>query len=456
VTPPYYPRSNSGDLRNRLIIAALGVGILAGCVWLTLVIVSRIDELFLPGQGLDVGVVGVLPGVDDQAGDQEPFNVLVLGLDRRPSEGDLPTRTDTLFVVRVDPLTKTASMLGVPRDLWVDIPYADESGYFQDRINTVYVTGESQGYDGGGVGLVTDVVEENFDIEIDHHVIIDFEGFKQLIDELGGIDVYVAEPVYDPYYSDTELLGDYYPIDLDVGVHHMDGKLALAYARTRFDASDLDRIQRQQRVIFAALDKATEQNYLRVDKLTSLWDDYKDTIDTDISDFQAPGFASLASQIDQDKIVALSIGHATFPFTGPQGQAALEWDRDLVAQVVSAFSSDNALLQEEAFVEIQNGAGSDGLAKVVADFLAGQGFARSSLRPAGPRDAVPLTEIIDYSGKEHTVARLASALGIPADRIRDASDDDASLRSTGADVLLILGADTDEGRFAAERETTGG
>jgi LCP family protein required for cell wall assembly len=431
---------------------------LAGCVWLTLIIVSRIDELFLPGQGLDVGVVGVLPGVDDQAGDQEPFNVLVLGLDRRPSEGDLPSRTDTLFVVRVDPLSNTASILGVPRDLWVDIPYADGSGYFQDRVNTAYVTGESEGYDGGGIGLVEDVVEDNLNIEVDHHVIIDFEGFKQLIDELGGIDVYVSEPVYDPYYSDSELLGDYNPIDLDVGVHHMDGEDALAYARTRFDSSDLDRIQRQQRVIFAALDKASEQNFLRVDKLTSLWDDYKDTIETDVSDFQAPGFAALASQIDQDKIVALSIGHATFPFTGPQGQAALEWDRDLVAEVVTAFSSDNVLLQEEAFVEIQNGAGSNGLAKVVADFLAGQGFTRSSLRAAGPVEAVRVTEIIDYSGKDHTAARLASALGLSRDRIRNASDDDGALRSTDADVLLILGTDTDESRFVTEGEVdaTGG
>jgi polyisoprenyl-teichoic acid--peptidoglycan teichoic acid transferase len=358
----------------------------------------------------------------------------------------------------VDPLTKTASMVGVPRDLWVEIPYSDGSGYFEQRVNTAYVAGESEGYEGGGIGLVKEVVEHNLGIEIDHHMIIDFEGFKEVIDGLGGIDVYVPEPVYDPTYSDTELLGDYTPIDLEVGTHHLDGTMALAYARTRFDSSDLERIERQQRVIFASLDKATELDFLRVQKLSSLWDEYKGAVDTDISDFQIPGFAALAAQIDQDRIVALSIGHATYAFTGPNGEAALGFDPELVNEVVLAFMSDSELLQEEALVEIQNGAGEDGLARVVAEFLSGQGFARQSLLPSGPTTFSPSTEIINFNGKEHTAARLASLLAVPSENIRAAGEADAALRNTDADVLVILGSDADAEAFSGETQssTTGG
>jgi LCP family protein required for cell wall assembly len=404
-----------------------------------------------------VGVLSEIPGVDDQAANEEPFNVLVLGLDRRPSEGDLPTRTDTIFVVRVDPLTDTASMLGVPRDLWVEIPYRDGSGYFEDRVNTAYVTGEQEGYDGGGVGLVEEVVEHNLGIDIDHHVIIDFEGFIDVIDELGGIDVYVPEPVYDPFYSDTEAPGDYTPIDLDVGVHHFDGKEALRYARTRYGSSDLDRIQRQQRVIFAALDKATELDFLKVTKLKSLWDEYRGAIDTDISDFQIGGFALMAAEIEQESIVALSIGHATYPFTGPQGQAALGFDPDLVDQVVFAFLSDSALAQEEALVEIQNANGTKGLARIVAEFLAGHGFAGGSLTPVGGSPALnPVTEIIDFNGKTHTAARLANVLDIPSERVRNAGAEDQALRTTDADVLVIIGPDADPAAFGGGAPASGG
>ena len=73
---------------------------------------------------------------------------------------------------------------------------------------------------------------------------------------MGGIDVDVPEALYDPTYSETELPGDYFPLDFSPGLQHMDGKTALGYARSRYNSSDLDRIQRQQRVIFAAMDKA--------------------------------------------------------------------------------------------------------------------------------------------------------------------------------------------------------
>jgi len=449
----FTPRPSAGGrLRQRALVALVGVGLALCAAWLALVIVSRIDELFFPGQGLSLGPVS-LPGVqeEDQGGPTERINVLVMGLDRRPNEKNLPTRTDSMFVLTVDPQTKTAGILGIPRDLWVEIPYKSRAGFFQDRINTAYVTGESQDYSGGGVGLVKQAVEHNLGVEIDHHVIIDFDGFVDLIDELDGIDVYVPEPVNDPYYSHTEDRGDYFPVVYDVGWAHMDGKQALGYSRTRYNSSDLDRIQRQQRVIFAAMDKALQLEWRNVSKIVSLFDDYKGTIDTDLNDLQLPGFAALAVQIEPEKITALSIGAATVN-ASINGASVLLADKDIVDQIVRSLFSDQQLADEEALVEIQNGTGVDGIASRAVDFLAGLGFPSASLVAASVSDnrVRPQTVIVDFSGKQYTVERLASLLNVPPDRIRVATAADSGLRSEQSDVVVILGTDAQDQRFATD------
>ena len=235
--------------------------------YLALIIMTRVDNVFFPGRQVTLpGPVGeVLPGVDSEgtSGGNEPINILVMGLDRRPTEGEEPTRTDTLFVLRVDPVTDTAAILGIPRDLLVEIPSEDGTFTYEDRVNTVYAAGELGDYPGGGIKMLKDVLEaEPFNIQIDKHVIVDFEGFEELIDALDGIEVDVAEEVYDPTYSHTELPGDYAPQHFYPGRQHMDGETALAYSRIRFSSDDLDRIQRQQRVIFAAIDKAKSRDVL--------------------------------------------------------------------------------------------------------------------------------------------------------------------------------------------------
>lgn len=449
----FSPRPSGGSpLRQRLLVGLVGLGIVVAATWLALVVVSRIDELFFPGQG--IGGLPALPGVQQDAeGPAGRINILVMGLDRRPREGNEPTRTDTMFVLTIDSDTKTAGILGIPRDLWVEVPYRDGSGFYQARVNTAYVTGESQGYAGGGPGLAEKVIEHNLGISVDHYVIIDFEGFIEIIDELGGIDVYVPEEVYDPFYSRTELPGDYYPLSFEVGEQHMDGETALDYSRTRYGSSDLDRIQRQQQVIFAAIDKALERRLVDIDKLVNLWGRYKDAIETDINDLQAPGFAALAAGIDPARISALSLGAATRGWTTPDGAQVLLVDKEMVQQLIQALFSDQQLSKEAALVEVQNGAGADGLAAQVVDYLAEFGFSSSSLTAANTVDGAvhPLTEIIDFSGKNHTVERLASLLAVPPEQVRPAEPDDRALSTiNGADILVILGADAQTRDFATD------
>ena len=433
--PPPLPSSAT---RQRLIVALVGAGILIASIWLALIVVSRIDEIFFPLQG--IGGLPPLPGVQQNSPEGQ-VNILVMGLDRRPHEGNAPTRTDTMFVLTIDQASKTAGILGIPRDSWVEVPYRNSEGFDQARVNTVYARGETFGYDGGGPKLVKEVIEHNFGIPIDHYVIIDFEGFVEVIDELGGINVYVTEEVYDPTYSRTELPGDYYPLSFEVGEHHMDGQTALDYSRTRFGNSDLDRIQRQQQVIFAAIDRALERRLFSFDTLTDLWGKYKDAIDTDINDLQAPGFAALAAQIDPSRITALSLASATVPYTTPFGEEVLLVDKQIVQRLVAALFSDQRLNEEAAHVEVHS---SYGLTDEVMEYLARYGFAAGSLSAAITADGNvnQLTEIIDFTGKSHTVERLAELLEVGPDQIRSADERDQALATNGdTDVIVILGAD---------------
>ena len=419
-------------------MAVVGTAILIVSIWLALIVVSRIDELFLPGQG--IGGLPPLPGVqqDDVEGQ---VNILVMGIDRRPHEGDAVTRTDSMFVLTIDKASKNAGILGIPRDSWVEVPFRQGEGFDEARVNTIFGRGETFGYDGGGARLVKTVIEHNFGIPIDHYVIIDFDSFIDLIDELGGIDVYVTEEVYDPTFSRTELPGDFSPLYFEVGEHHMDGATALDFSRTRFGDSDLDRIQRQQQVIFAAIDKALERNLVSLDTLTDLWGKYKDAIDTDINDLQAPGFAALAARIDSSRITALSLAVASVPYRTPFGEDVLLIDKEIVQQLVGALFGDQRLNEEAAHVEIQS---AFGLTEPVLGYLTQFGFAAGSLTAASTVDADvnQLTVIIDFTGKAHTVERLADLLGVEADQIRSASNGDDKLTTNGdTDIIVIMGAD---------------
>jgi hypothetical protein len=281
-------------------------------------------------------------------------------------------------------------------------------------------------------------------------VVIDFQGFKKIIDDLGGIDVDVPTYLSDPLYSDTELPGDYTPEEFEPGVQHMDGTRALAYARIRRGNSDLDRIQRQQRVIFAVMNKALRLNVLP--NALSLWKQYKDTIDTDISDAKIPGFALLAADIPQKNIIALSLGPVTVPYTTPAGASVLMAAPEGIQQIVEALFSDQQVLKEGATVEVQNGTGEPGLASSVVDYLVNLGLPRSSLvtSNAPEQGAGSASAIIDYTGKSYTADKLAEWLHLPAHSVRSAGPSDAALRSNSkADIVLVVGTDVDIQRLTA-------
>lgn len=171
----------------------------------------------------------------------KPFNMMILGVDSRGEERR--SRSDTMMLAAVNPLQQKVTLLSIPRDTLAKIP-----GHGRDKFN------HSMFF--GGPPLVKETMEKFFEIKIDHYVSVDFEGFTHLVDELGGIEVNVKRRMkyHDPT-DDTE-------IDLYPGVQRLNGEQALDYARFRksdigSDASDFDRMDRQQEVVRKITDEAT-------------------------------------------------------------------------------------------------------------------------------------------------------------------------------------------------------
>lgn len=175
-----------------------------------------------------------------------PVDILVLGVDARPGESYV-TRTDAIMLLGVQPRRMRASLLSIPRDLFITVP-----GYGSQRINTVNVLGEQQ-QPGYGPELLSAGIAESFGIQPDRYARVNFDAFVQLVDAVGGITVNVPRRIVDYQYPTPD--GGTMSIAFERGRQRMDGETALIYARTRHADDDYGRAARQQQVIAALLRK---------------------------------------------------------------------------------------------------------------------------------------------------------------------------------------------------------
>lgn len=233
-----------------------------------------------------------------------PFTVLVIGLDRRPTEAGA-SRTDTVLLLRIDPGSHKASFLSIPRDTMMEIPTAD-GGYFQDRINTAFVYNYSSDEPDAAPRATMATVEHNLGIKVDHYIIFDQRSSAALIDALGGVTIDNPKEFGQENYSDDDVnvVPQYFP----VGRLNLNGYEAVAYGRIREGSSDFERIERQQRVAAALISSAASPSTLF--KLPKLWGAYKDTVDTDMSARQTAGVLSLLKRVEDDDLVTKSLGDA--------------------------------------------------------------------------------------------------------------------------------------------------
>ncbi|NMA52664.1 MAG: LCP family protein [Peptococcaceae bacterium] len=215
------------------------------------------------------------------------LNVLLLGVDAR--EGESQTRTDTIILASVDPKTKQMSLLSIPRDTRVNIP---RHGY--DRINSAAVY--------GGPEMSMKVVSELLGIPIKYYVIADFNGFKNIVDALGGVTLEVEQDMY--HYDPTDNYA--YHIDLSRGLQRLDGDKALQYVRYRgYAMGDIERTAHQQKFLVALGKEMLQPGTIL--KLPSLIPEVNKYVKTNLSLSDMMKMASAAKSMEDGNFVAQTL-----------------------------------------------------------------------------------------------------------------------------------------------------
>jgi LCP family protein required for cell wall assembly len=393
-----------------------------------------------PGTTPTVAPLGDAPKAWDGT---ERITILIMGLDYRDwLTGDGPPRTDSMMLITIDPVTRTAGMLSIPRDLWVEIP-----GFEHNRINTAYFLGETYKLPGGGPALAMKTVENFIGVPIQYYAVIDFHAFEQMIDEIGGVDVLVPErmriaPIGQPSRW------------LDAKAYHLDGPKALAYARARkTEGGDFDRAQRQQQVALAIRDRVLGFNMIPtlITKAPKLYQELSDGIHTNLTFDQMLRLALLALDIPKDNIKKGIISPPDMVQfeTLPDGAQVLRPIPDQIrvlrddiftttGAIGPSIPTDDpaaAAKVENAKVSVLNGAGVEGLAGLTADYLRAQGL---NVTTVGNADRLDYAKsiVIDYTGKPYTSRYLMNLMGLSDSQILSQSNPDSDV-----DVAVILGAD---------------
>ncbi len=378
--------------------------------------------------GSPVGSASPLPPWDGT----ERLNILLIGVDQRPNEGTF--NTDTLLVVSVDPQTRRVAMFTLPRDT-VDVPTppvarAVFGSVYRGKINSWWLANHNRSdlWPGNdqtrGFAALKAILGNLYGLDIRYYVEVNFDGFKQVVDALGGVTINVQMPVTDDRYPGDK--GDE-RVYIPAGPQHMDGAQALTYARSRHGSNDFDRGARQQRVLLSLREQTDIGAVLpRLDALTAA---LTSAVKTDIPVTELPKLLSLAEKVDTKQLRSYVFApsfYSTERVSGdPRGYVIIPNVDRIRAAVQQAFTIDpaveatrEAIAAEGALTWVVNGSGITGQSTAVVEYLQSMGFSASapSQRPPGP--ALTTTQVVAYNGAEvkfpRSVAFLQQLLGVTA------------------------------------------
>ena len=219
--------------------------------------------------------------------DKGRWDILLLGIrgeDDEDADEAGALLTDTIMVLSYDKTTKKTSLVSIPRDLYIRI-----YGTKKDKINSAYEIGVLRK---NGLGFTKKLISRITGVYLDNIVVLDFSSFKQVIDDLGGVDITLEQP-----FTETQQWG--YEFTLPKGENRLDGQTALYYVRSRFSSSDFDRAQRQQKIIMATKDKVLQLNLLAdpIRTLTIL-NTIRKNISTDLNIWDVGGLLELSKEFE--------------------------------------------------------------------------------------------------------------------------------------------------------------
>jgi LCP family protein required for cell wall assembly len=385
-------------------------------------------------------------------------SILVMGYDFGDwdSERSCPCRSDTMMVLTIDPVTKTAGMISVPRDMWVNIPGFNA----YNKINAALFLGDSYKLPGGGPLLATKTVENFLGIPIQYYALLDFTVFERMIDTIGGVCMTI------PIKVEVGVLYEHGSVTLEPGYQCLSGKVALGYARARdvdqgIPMGDVTRAQNQQQVILAIRDKVLAPgNFINLmSQAPTLYNELSAGINTNLPLNDAMRLAVLAKDISLD-----NIQHGVIDYTMMQdltidvngAPAAIlrpfpDKIRELVDKIFSSGtmqplatgSVEERMQAEAARIVVVNGSGESGMAARTSDYLKTQGvnvigFGNTSDYP--DKYYLPFPDrsiIIVHAGKPYAIQYLLALIKY---------DTTSQIRvdfnpAAQEDVILALGVD---------------
>jgi LCP family protein required for cell wall assembly len=359
---------------------------------------------------------------------KERLNILLIGSDQRPKEGTF--NTDTLIVASIDPTTKQVAMFSLPRDSSdIPLPAGPLRNYYgsvfpykinnlftriRNRADLVAGTNRTRGYNGLKL-----VLGNLYKLDIKYFVEVNFDGFRKVVDAMGGVTINVQVPVVDNQYpSDSGRTARVY---IPAGIQHMTGAQALVYARSRHGSDDFDRGARQQRVISSMREQADVATI--IPRIPDLIDALKATVRTDIPQSELAKLAGLAGSVDTKDIRSYVFSLPRYGTETPPGVAPYKYlpnAAKIRAAVANAFKVDpklentrDALSQETASIWVLNGSGNPSRASDLAAYLEYYGLTASAPKQA-PASKPAKTRVVVYNGAEggltDTIAFLESTL----------------------------------------------
>lgn len=425
---------------------------------------------------------------------KDRINVLLLGIGGAGHDGG--TLTDSIMVASIKPSTKQVALLSLPRDLVVKIYDETDLTYWEGRkINYAYVL--------GGMDLAVEKVSEVTGLTLHYYVLVDFSGFRSLIDDVGGITVTVPTsftglygaqelstpcPKRDLYYLDD---GPYCAIQFDQGTEQMDGERALIYSRIRKLApgsahqdqgSDFARAQRQQQVLQGFKDKVLSAGtVLNPTKISSLTTDLDDHMITNVELWEMARMFQLIGIVDQDSIINQVVDNSTdglvhttiatetgaavvVPNAGDYDYSEIKKLARTIFKMEPTVSGslktlnddedpeknteeDGEEAEETVSIQVLNGTNTVGLASSLAANLALQGYEISTVGNALTRDysittIYQITTELDPTMATALQTETAGALASSRQTETLLSlDSEGSVLDSGADFIIIVGSD---------------
>jgi len=368
-------------------------------------------------------------------------NIALLGsdYDGNDAPADQSFRTDSLIVVSIDRTTNTVSMISLPRDFYGYIPTVG-----MQRVNIAFAYGQAEGYQpGGGFGLMQQTILYNFGIPINFYAKVSFNGFKQIVDSLNGIDVAVDCPVKDLRYQGaqdghTPTPNEYTMFTLEAGFYHMNGSLALWYSRMRDASSDFDRSRRQQQVLRGILKTARSQGLIL--KAPDLWGQLTQIVTTNMTLGDMLSLAPIGLNLSPESISSYYMykGIELQHWATPKGEDVQLPIANNLAYTLQRFytpPSKNQLAATRLSIAVFNGSGHADYDKVATDRLAWGGFAGVA---QGTTDVTGSTVVYDYTGgaQPALLAGLLKALNVKASVVVSQPDPNRT-----SDFKVVLGAD---------------